>query len=103
MFDANMRYLPKDFDFFCKFHSAREDTRAYSLGIRRGAIVLCTMLDEGHETPDVKMYLPTGDIILNARDDSITAWAVYEGSADGSGFINDESRDIAMAILKRRI
>lgn len=100
MFDANMRYLPKGKRFFAKVHSCGEGSKWYEFGIRRDDILICHMLNSGNDRPLV-------DVIVNGKTVTISdkfnskafCWMVYEGCLNGNGFINDESKRIAMGML----
>lgn len=96
MFDANMRHLKKGKLFFTKVHSCSEGCEAYDNGVRSGMIIACKMLSDEHENPAVMFSFDGKDIELDHKNGLIDSWFVYEGNQDGTGFICDESRRIAM-------
>ena len=99
MFDDNMRYLPKNFEFFCKVHSCTEDSEMFDLGVRRGDLILCKMLSYETKDPDVLFKLASGDFITSHRKQNHGVWIAYEGGVTGGGFIDKKSRDEALSIL----
>ena len=89
MFDANMRWLHKDKQFFAEVYSIDGKCILYSEGLRAGEVVKCTMLDETHEKPRVIFHFPNGkDIELAANYDLYECWSVSSGNIDLTGFIN---------------
>lgn len=102
MFDANMRHLSKGKKFFCKVHYCDEHCKSFSLGIRKGDLFLCTMMDEAPENPSVIFHKKSGDVVISDRDDGSKSWIVYEGLGDGmTDFISEESQTKAMQILNK--
>jgi len=99
MFDANMRYLPKGKKFFAEVFSAGK--RLKKLGVNKGELLLCHMLNESGEDPCV-------DILVNGKLITISSGTgemdfsdnlVYTGNHDGTGFIDAKLRAVAMAQL----
>ena len=102
MMDANLRYLPKGRKFFAEVCQCDEDSELYEFGARQGDIILCEMLDEGNEDPDVRVVIGPHEDRLTICDseDFDKVWLVYEGNQDGTGFLSDKRRDKAMALLE---
>ena len=100
MFDANMRHLPKGYKFFAKVHSCMKDCELFDRGVRRGDIILSEMLDHETDKPNVLFHLKTGDFTCKPDFRKMKYWIVYEGCVDGSGFIDEESKRIAMKMLE---
>jgi hypothetical protein len=101
MFDANLRYLPLGREFFAKVHYCEKDSYLHTLGVRTNDIVRGEMLSEEDKNPIVTLKLLSGDV--NIDNDIDAWWIVYEGNIDGTGFINESSRKIAMAMLSQQI
>jgi hypothetical protein len=99
MFDANMRQLPFKTDFFAKVHYCNIGCELYNLGVRDGQIVKCKMLSPDNENPRVLFKLKSGDHEVYSDTEYTESWVVYEGKVDGSDFINNESKTIAMNML----
>ena len=95
MFDANLRWLPRGMEFFAKVHYVEDN----DLGLVNDQLIFCKMLEESEENPRVEMFLPTGNIITRCEDLHYT-WIVYEGAADGTGFIDEASKWECMDYLK---
>ena len=100
MFDANMTHLPNGKEFFGKIHylSANKDDALTKLGYKTGDLVQCVMLGEDNKNPKVKIVMAVGESTMtpNTTED---CWIVYEGDWDGSGFIDDDSKEKAAKIL----
>ena len=94
MFDANMRHLPKGRKFFCKIHYI-DDGDLYLKGVRGGDIIECEMRRFSPENPLVTFKI-SGCNLKIREEDTGDSWIVYEGNVDGTGFICDKSRAIAM-------
>lgn len=91
MFDANMRYLPKNYKFFASVTSLVKNNKLFKIGIVNNSVVKCVMLDEENENPRVKFICNGESVIIKCDDDVLDTLAVYEGSITGKGFINDEN------------
>ena len=98
MFDANMRYLDKGRTFFAKVHYC-SNCRLYDLGIRGGDILLCEMMTQSEDNPEVKITLDTVDVVVESNEEYAESWLVYEGRTDGSGFIDSQSREKAKKMI----
>jgi hypothetical protein len=97
MFDANLRYLKVGTEFFAKVHYCEKDSYLSTLGVKANDIVRGEMLSEEHKNPIVTLKLLSGDVNV---DNDVDEWfIVYEGNIDGTGFIDESSRKIAMAML----
>lgn len=102
MFDANMRCLPVGHQFFAKVHHCNLGCGLYKKGIRDNQLLLCRKITDCEESPDVIAIINDEEITINYKDDFFDCLLVYEGNADGSGFINDHSRLRAAQIIDRK-
>jgi len=100
MFDANMRHLPKGRLFFAKAHYC-DNTTLHKVGVRAGDIIRCEMLSSSHENPSVKFYFGNGTFETTHDAEFEGCLIVFEGNQDGTGFIDDDSKRIAMAMIAR--
>lgn len=98
MFDANMRHLQKGKMFFAKVHYCTNTTLHY-VGVRGGDIIKCEMLSDSTENPRVKFYFGNGTFETTHDAEFEGCLIVYEGNLDGTGFIDEESKKIAMKQL----
>jgi hypothetical protein len=98
MFDANIRHLPKGKIFFAKVHYCL-GTKLYDVGVRVGDIIKCEMLSNSTENPSVKFYLGNSTFETTHDAEFEGCLVVYEGNIDGTGFIDEKSKKIAMSQL----
>lgn len=99
MFDANLRHLKKGSKYFAKVHSCHKGS-LFDAGVKYGDILQCEMLSDSHQNPLVKIKVSKGYIKVRHNEDFYDWGVVYEGQLDGTDFINEESKRIAMAQLK---
>lgn len=88
MFDANMRYKPKDTVFIAKvkWTSARHPLRHALF-----SVFLCQVLVGNPENPVIRFYLPNGKHVdLSDYKSGRGSWIVFAGYPDGTGFIDAE-------------
>ena len=97
MFDANMSYLPKGARFFATVHKMKSTLK--SIGAKTGDVVFCHMLNETHDNPCVDIYVNGQWRVISGHRDFTESGFVYAGNADGSGFIDKQVREKAMAVL----
>jgi len=95
MFDANMRQLPKGKMFFAKVHYCT-NTTLFDVGVRGGDIIKCEMLSNSNENPNVKFYFGNATFETTHDAEFEGCLVVYEGNIDGTGFIDEKSRKIAI-------
>ena len=100
MFDANMRYLPKGLKFFAKVWGVSQSLK--DLGVKVDDILMCHMLNDGHDNPCVDITIKGRIISLDSDTDFYDNWLVYEGCQDGTGFIDKESKQIAMKLIEHK-
>lgn len=86
-----MRHLPKGKKFYAKMCGVREHHPVRSLELN-SRLILCEMLSEGNENPTVKFHGESGSVDVTDNESGIGSWFVYEGNADGTGFISEESK-----------
>jgi len=99
MFDANMRHLPKNHRFFAKVYSAKESTKLYRLGLRSGMLVQCKMRDKSDNNPRCKLKISGKWHTMKYHDEFYDTWLVYEGNLDMTGFIDQESEEMARKLI----
>jgi len=68
-------------------------------GIVKGELIICHMLNSDHENPCVDMLVNDKLLTVSSHQDFFENWFVYTGDVDGSGFIDDRLKRIAMAML----
>jgi hypothetical protein len=111
MFDANLRGLPKRMKFFAKVHHMNKHNPLYELGVRRGDILYCKLLvKSGDFSHTVSIHIPTeggkhivtltSDIHKDSYARFTSAFIVYEGNEDFTGFIDDESKAKAKQLME---
>ena len=104
MFDANIRHLPKGWEFFAKANGIREASPLYNFGIRTGDVVKCIMLSIGDHNPRVKFFKDGKSIVVKSWADGdyklFEHGLVYEGNLDLTGFIDDEAKVLAITLLE---
>lgn len=106
MFDANMRHLPKGYEFFAEVHCLKENSSLAKAGVKTGDVLLCTMLSIGNKNPKVKVFLPDGRTLYvrswdsGDEDELFDTWLVFSGKKDLSGFICDKEKSKARKYLK---
>ena len=93
MFDSNMRHLPKGMIFFAEIHSIVSGSKLYDLGYTVGDVILCKMISKGHDNPAILV-----DGVQITSNESWFITVVYSGNSDGSGFIDDMSKEKALRI-----
>ncbi len=98
MIDANMRCLPKGLQFFTKVHYCTSSILE-EWGAKGGDILRCKMLDDSEHEPRFSIKVGGKVRILKSMEDFYEMSLVYEGCVDGSGFIDAESKRIAMSML----
>ena len=101
MFDANMRHLKRKSVFFCLINGIKKKHDLYKLGVRRGRIIKCLMLDQEHNNPRVELEID-GEKIIIKGDFNFDIMATYVGHyIDGelSDFINDEHKEAAQKLI----
>lgn len=101
MFDANMRGLPKGKKFFAKADSVDRLGKLYALGLRKGELVLCHMLNSDNENPLVDLTINGKTISVSDESEKYYTRLVYEGNQDLSDFICDESKFKAFEINEK--
>tara|TARA_Y100001956_G_C3983913_1_gene126309 strand:+ start:34 stop:342 length:309 start_codon:yes stop_codon:yes gene_type:complete len=87
MFDANLRHLPKGYEFFAYVWTC-EKVNKYNF--KKDDVILCTMLDEDNKDPRVTLHLKSGDVTITHRDDFYEWNLVYAGAKDLTGFLPQE-------------
>lgn len=95
MFDANMRHLTKGEVFFCKIHYW--ENCPYNL--KDGDIVRCQMLSDDSTDPLVAFLIDDNGRFIKHSDFFYDKLCTYEGNLDGTGFINNKSKEIAMSLI----
>jgi len=63
------------------------------------SLVLCKMLSDDHENPTVRFYGDKRNVDISDNESGIGSWFVYAGNKDGTGFVNEQSKTIAMSML----
>ncbi len=101
MFDANMRYLPKDLEFFAEFRGV-DDSHPLKLYSEIHNVILCKMLSDDHENPTVRFFVDEEYFDLSDEDCGLKTWLVYAGCKDGKGFINNKIKNEAMKMLESK-
>ena len=104
MFDANMRCLPKDTEFFAEVYCTGPEDPLYFYGVKSRDIILCTMLDDCDQQPNILVHLKDKDVKINYMDNFCDKWYVYSGKKDLTGFLPQEEdiRQKAIKLLKER-
>ncbi len=105
MLDANARHLPKGLEFFLEVHSVDKESKIHQLGIRQGDVILCTMMDESPDNPEITIHLESGDATYKSNPliDTFN-WLVYAGRKDLTQFLEHDpfgALPKAKEILKR--
>ena len=101
MFDANMRHLPKGRRFFAEVFSVSPTLKGKGLNLND--LVLCHMLNSNDANPCVDMMIKGKVITVSSDNDFYGNWFVYAGNIDGTGFIDEELKRIAMNIVNKII
>lgn len=94
MFDANMAHQPRGARFFAEVNIV--SYRLACFGIRRGDVVLCHMLNDGHDNPCVDVHVGGKIKTISAQSESLEYLLTYTGEIDGTGFIGDTLKQKAM-------
>ena len=92
LFDANMRYLPKGRQFFARVMYADEGSPFHPR-----SLLMCEMLDEGNEDPEI-VLLETGVQIFCSECEE--SFVVFEGNLDLTSFISKASLAEATQMLE---
>ena len=96
MFDANMRHLPKDYEFFASCHGSKKGTN-----FTMGEVYLCKMLDTDNKNPSIEITNDKGELVVMINNKhSYDKLFIYEGHKDGTDFINDKIKQKAMKLLE---
>ncbi len=72
----------------------------YALGVRGGDLLYCEMLDNGHHNPRISCSTKEHDFIRDSWEDGEGSWVVFEGTAELTGFIDEESLAQATKMLE---
>lgn len=101
MFDANARYLPKGRLFFAEAHYIKPGSYLSDQGFKSCDVIFCEMMTEGEDDVNVLVHMPKGGVISITKSNSKweDGWLVFAGSADGTGFIDDEVKEKALACI----
>jgi len=100
MFDANMRHISKGKRFFAEVHSTDQYGDLYSIGLRRGDVVFCHMLNKTNKNPMVDILINGRKVTVSCRGSGVLNWFVYAGNANGkTGFICDKVKSKANVFL----
>ena len=95
-----MRHLPKGAMFFAKVHCCTKHSRLFTCDISAGDIIFCEMLDEDNDDPSIEIKLEDDrSYVINDQSDGYESFLVFEGNIDGTSFIDEESKRIAMAMI----
>ncbi len=106
MFDANMKHLPKGFEFFAEVHGCKEGGKLHNSGVRKGDVLLCTMLSICNHNPRIKIHLEGTRIeFLRSWEDKerlFEHYLVYSGNKDLTDFLpqEDHVKDKAKKVLE---
>lgn len=102
MFDANMRHLPAGVDFFAVVYSCGKESALHPLGIKTGDVILCKMLDDDPEDPQINIYIDNKVITYRCSNDEefMAVWLVYAGRKDLTGFISNSDLKKAKKLLE---
>lgn len=106
MFDANLRYLPKGYEFFAEVGCLKDKSPLAKAGIKHGDVILCTMLSIGHDNPRIKVHLPHGQSIRvrhwdeGDEDELLDTFLVFSGNKEFGSFICDKEKAKAKAYLE---
>ena len=98
MLDANARHIAAGREFFVEVRSCSKDSLLYPHGVRRGDVLLCTMISEESEDPEVSFKIGEETVTLRCGS-NLYDWIVYSGGPHGSGFISDRIKAKAKAII----
>lgn len=74
MFDANMRHLPKGFDFICEVWGIKEDTILYGEGVREDTMICCKKLADEDDNPKVSFDLDGKEVIVDNHSEGLFAY-----------------------------
>jgi len=100
MFDANMRRLPKDTEFFAEFRGVHSNNilKKYS---EKHSVIRCKMLSDENEDPLVRFYLDDGwSVDISDSESFYDLWVSYAGMIDGRDFIDERLRSEAMSMMR---
>ena len=98
MFDANMRHIPKGKKFFVKVCGVSELHKVRELDLKCN-VVLCEMLSEDNDNPIVRFFDNNTSVDISDEESGIGSWIKYEGNTDGSGFISEDSWELAYEVM----
>ncbi len=101
MFDANLRYIGKGRTVFAIFagsvpegHVLHEYRRDVS------ALILCQMQTHGHQNPTVRFFTGKNTYVDLSDRESGDVWVQYAGQIDGTNYLNEATKDLAMGVLE---
>lgn len=107
IFDANLTHLPQGKKFFAKCHYCDIISSLYAVGFRGGELYYAVMFspdetDTWEERQERKVGFKINDnvYVFTSEDCFEDALFVYEGNADGTGFIDEKSKKTAMKIME---
>lgn len=71
MFDANMRYLPKGHKFIGIMWGCEDTSPLYKHYKGMDTLILCTMLDDDEDNPQVEVHFSDGtNLLVRSHDES---------------------------------
>tara|TARA_R110002153_G_scaffold173631_3_gene326443 strand:+ start:12119 stop:12370 length:252 start_codon:yes stop_codon:yes gene_type:complete len=79
MLDETMRHQPKGHKFFAKANSVDRQGKLYALGLRKGDLVLCHMLNSNNENPLVDVTIGGKTLTISDKTEYYYTWLVYKG------------------------
>ena len=107
MFDANARHLPNGLLFFAECHNLNPESMTLRKLLKEGNIYLCEKVGDNPYKCEIKIYLNSTrkdyiTVKIDHDDESTFDWYslfVYSGRPDGTGFIDNEWKQKALAFL----
>lgn len=109
LFDANLTHLPQSKKFFAKCHYCEEGIPLYDVGFRGGELYYAIMLSpdetntwEARQKRKVGFRINNNVYVFTSEDVFEDALFVYEGNVDGTGFIDEKSKKVAMEIMEEQ-
>lgn len=78
MFDSKIKNIPKGHKFFAKANSVDRQGKLYALGLRKGDVVLCHMLNSNNENPLVDVNINDKVLTISDKTEYYYTWLVYE-------------------------
>tara|TARA_R110000822_G_scaffold254332_3_gene380630 strand:+ start:1766 stop:2017 length:252 start_codon:yes stop_codon:yes gene_type:complete len=79
MFDEKIRHSPKGHKFFAKAKSVDRQGKLYALGLRKGDIVLCHMLNSNSKNPLVDVTIGSKILTISNETEYYYTCLAYEG------------------------